>query len=88
MHLVALRGALFNKKRTPQLGQTRTEEDFTHFISRLLEGGAPESPMHLVMDNLNTHSSQSVVRLIAGTIGFQGDLGPGMSSGTVWPWSR
>jgi len=31
--------------------------------------------LHLVMDNLNTHSSESVVRLVAANIDFEGDLG-------------
>jgi hypothetical protein len=43
---------------TPQLGPTRTEEDFAQFLSRLLEGRAPDSPAHWVMDNLNTHAAR------------------------------
>lgn len=62
-------------KVTPQLGQTRTEDDFAHFLTHLIAERSPETSLHLVMDNLNTHSSESVVRLVAVAVGFEGDLG-------------
>jgi transposase len=58
-----------------RLGQTRTEADFTDFLSPLIGECSPASALHLVMDNLNTHASESVVRLVAETIAFDGDLG-------------
>ena len=61
-----------------QLGQTRTEADFAHFLLPMIAACSQCSPallLHLVMDNLNTHSSESVERLVADNIGFEGDLG-------------
>lgn len=58
-----------------QVGATRTEADFAAFLSWLLAQNPDARGWHLVMDNLNTHSSEAVVRLIAEQIGFAGDLG-------------
>jgi transposase len=58
-----------------RLGPTRTEEDFARYLAALLATRSPQTHWHLVMDNLNIHCSESVVRLVAGAIGFEADLG-------------
>lgn len=57
------------------IGETRTEQDFADFLTTLLQQETERTPWHLVMDNLNTHCSESVVRLIAEAIGYSGELG-------------
>ena len=53
------------------IGETRTEEDFAAHLTAVVQ----QPRAHLVMDNLNTHYSESVVRLVAEHIGFDADLG-------------
>jgi len=53
------------------IGETRTEEDFAAHLAAPVQ----QPRMHLAMDNLNTHYSESAVRLVAERIGFEGDLG-------------
>jgi hypothetical protein len=48
----------------PRLGPTRTEEDLAQFIEELIAYYANQS-LVVVLDNLNTHKSEALVRLVA-----------------------
>jgi transposase len=60
---------------TYRLGPTRTEVDFARWLAELLASRSATAHWHLIMDNLNIHASEAMVRLIAEAIDFQGDLG-------------
>jgi putative transposase len=47
------------------VGDTRTEADLAAHLSALIAQHAQATKLHLVMDCLNTHQSEAVVRLVA-----------------------
>jgi transposase len=47
-----------------QLQETRTNEDFAHFIEHTIASD-PQGKWTFVLDNLNTHSGEALVRLVA-----------------------
>ncbi len=53
------------------VGDTRTEEDYARFLEHLFATGTPTTAWHVVADNLNTHVSESVVRLVADLCGIR-----------------
>lgn len=55
---------------SPTVGDTRTEADFVAHIDRLVSSDA-SSKWVLVMDNLNTHQSESMVNLVARDEGIE-----------------
>lgn len=59
---------------SPSMGPTRTEEDFTAHIRRTIDTD-PEGLWIFVVDQLDTHQSESLVRLVAQRCGIQSDLG-------------
>jgi transposase len=58
----------------PMLRETRTEEDTLENLDNIIQQD-PTARFRLVMDNLNTHVSESFVRYIAYSIGYDEDLG-------------
>jgi len=58
----------------PTLGPTRTEEDFLRHIQQTVATDAAARWI-FVVDNLNTHCSESLVRWTAGLEGLEDDLG-------------
>lgn len=67
---------------TPSLGPTRTEVDFAHHITQTLATD-PEGEWIFVVDQLNTHKSESLVRLVAERCAIQCDLGVKGKSGIL-----
>ena len=57
------------------VGERRTEQDFVAFLDPILANAGPEQRWRIVCDNLNTHMSEGVVRLLARHCGIEDDLG-------------
>lgn len=64
-------------------GDTRTEEDFARFTSQLIDTYPGYSKYHIVADQLNTHKSESLVRLVAQHCKIEDDLGIKGKSGIL-----
>ena len=58
----------------PTIGPSRTEEDFAAHISQTIATD-PEAPWLFIVDQLNTHKSEALVRLVASTCGIVEALG-------------
>jgi transposase len=59
----------------PSCGPTRTEADFLAHVRRTVESDPTATRWHFVVDNLNTHMSESLVRYVAEVSGITEDLG-------------
>lgn len=66
----------------PSLGPTRTEEDFAQHLAKTLDTD-PEAPWIFVMDQLNIHKSEALVRLVAERCALDVDLGVKGQSGIL-----
>jgi hypothetical protein len=58
----------------PSIGPTRTEADFAAHIAQTLQTD-PEAAWTFITDQLNTHQSETLVRLVAEQCGLQEELG-------------
>jgi len=59
----------------PSCGPTRTEADFATHIRQTVATDPGACRWHFVVDNLNIHQSESLVRHVAAVSGVTGDLG-------------
>ena len=60
---------------TPSYGSTRNEVDFLNHIQCTVEADPLVTRWHFVVDNLNIHQSESLVRYVASESDFDDDLG-------------
>jgi transposase len=58
----------------PTIGPTRTEEDFAAHIGRTIDADR-DAAWIFVLDQLNTHKSEALVRLVADRCSMDDDLG-------------
>ena len=59
----------------PSCGPSRTATDFRDHIARTVATDPGATRWHFVVDNLNTHQSEALVRLVAADMGLDTDLG-------------
>jgi transposase len=80
--LIASRDINTGEIIAPMVQATRTEEDFLNHISAVV-ALAPEDKYIFVMDQLNTHKSESLVKYVAEHCGIKEDLGKKGSEGIL-----
>jgi hypothetical protein len=66
----------------PSVGPTRTEVDFTAHVEQTVNTD-PLAGWVFIVDNLDTHQSESLVRYVAQACGVDGDLGVKGKSGVL-----
>ncbi len=64
-------------------GSTRTEDDFLAHIQQTISSDPQTSQWNFVVDNLNTHKSESLVRFVAAELDIDDDLGIKDKSGIL-----
>lgn len=67
----------------PSVGPTRTGEDFRAHVQQTVESDPAVTRWHFVVDNLNIHVSEALVRYVAQQCGFAGDLGEAEKHGIL-----
>lgn len=67
----------------PSAGPTRTEEDFLAHIQQTIATDPATTRWHVVVDNLDIHRSESLVRFVAADSGLAIDLGIKYKGGTL-----
>lgn len=65
------------------VGERRTETDYLDHVQQLIAKDPKAVKWHLVMDCLNTHQSESLVRFVTQTEGLEIDLGVKGESGIL-----
>lgn len=65
------------------VGESRTEEDYLLHVQQTLASDPTATKWHLVMDCLNIHQSESLVRYVAAVEGLDLDLGIKGKSGIL-----
>jgi len=68
---------------TVSCGSSRNEEDFVQHIHRTVESSPKVAKWHFVVDNLNTHRSESLVRYVSDESDLAIDLGIKGKSGIL-----
>jgi transposase len=69
---------------TVSAGPTRTEEDYVNHIRRTVEAAPEVTKWHFIVDNLNIHQSESLVRYVAAESDIaETDLGLKEKSGVL-----